>query len=128
MATSIPVYTSIAEIIAAVETNWPDNTGRLIQPVNLRAVVLGIVKYITDYMLYKPDVVPFDNESVVTITLDQNRIQELGYVPAPYVFFGDDTGGWQYTSVPWSIDKAPNATTTITVQVGGPSTGIIILK
>lgn len=128
MATPIPVYNSVAEIIAAVESEWPDNNTRLIQPLQVRAVVLGIVKYITDYMLYKPEVITFTNQSTVTILLTADRIQQLGYVPAPFVFFGDDTNGWQYTPTPWSIDLQPTATTTITVEVGGPDSGIIILK
>lgn len=128
MATPIPIYNSFADIIAAVEANFPDNNTRLITPLQLRATVLGITQYIISYMLYKPEVITFTNQSQVVIPMTADRITQLGYVPAPYVFFGDDTAGWQYTPVPWSIDKQPTGTTTITVEVGGPDSGIIILK
>lgn len=128
MATPIPVYTSIAEVNAAIETQWPDNNVREIDPLRLRSVVLGIVKYCTDYLSYKPEVVVFTNQSTVTITLTADRLQEFGYIPVPYVFIGDNTDGWDNINVPWSINQSPNTTTTITVEVGGPSSGIIILK
>lgn len=128
MATPIPVYTSVAEVNAAIELTWPDNATRLIDPLALRSVTLGIVKYVTDYLNYKPEMVPFTNVSTVTIPLSSDRLQQFGYIPTPYVFMGDDTDGWQLINVPWSIDKAPDLTTQLIVQVGGPSSGFIILK
>jgi hypothetical protein len=128
MPTPIPVYHTIAEVNAAIESQWPDNTTRLIDPLRLRSVVLGIVKYITDYMDYKPEVYPFVSQSTVTLPLNADRLQEFGYVPQPLVFLGDDTNGWFQTSVTWSVDLAPPDTTSITVDLAGPATGFIILK
>lgn len=128
MSTPIPTYTTIAEVNAAIESQWPDNTTRLIDPLRLRSVVLGIVKYITDYMEYKPEVYTFTNQTTVTLPLNADRLQEFGYLPEPLVFLGDDVGGWFQTSVPWSVNLAPPNTTEITVNMGGPATGFIILK
>jgi hypothetical protein len=128
MATPIPDYHSLDEIIAAVELQWPDNNSRQIAPIDLRSVVLGIAKFVTVYYNTKPEVITFTNQTTVTIPLTADRIAAFGYVPAPFVFFGDNVNGWQYTPVPWSIDRAPDITTTIIVEVGGPSSGIIILK